>query len=195
MAIMASGPSMSASVAESVHAAGIPAIAVNTTFRLVPWAWMLYAADTPWWTHKANADALQFGGLKVSIEQCAGDKNAPPGVHQLVNAGRVGYSADPTCVHTLANSGAQAMQIAIKAGAAKVLLCGFDMHGGHWHGEHPQGLKANGRDSFDRWLAMFNEAAPLMKKNADIVNCTPGSALKCFRSAPLAQELATCAAR
>lgn len=190
VAVLASGPSMSQAVANAVHAAGIPAIAVNTTFRLAPWAWMLYAADTPWWMHKDHADAQAFAGLKVSIEQVANDKNPPPGVAQLRNAGRMGYSDDPAVLHTLGNGGAQALQIAIKAGAACVLLCGFDMAGEHWHGPHPEGLKGNTRGSFERWVAMFNEAAPLLKRRADIVNCTPESGLKCFRTADLKAELA-----
>jgi hypothetical protein len=106
VAVLASGPSMSQAVADAVHAAGIPAIVTNDTFRLAPWAQILYAADTEWWGHTAGAK--DFAGLKVSCQ-------AVPGVLMLHNAGNVGYSPDPACVHTYGNSGAQAIQVAAKA--------------------------------------------------------------------------------
>jgi hypothetical protein len=41
-------------------------IAINDAFRLAPWADVLYACDWQWW--KANPEAYDFAGLKVSIE-------------------------------------------------------------------------------------------------------------------------------
>lgn len=178
---MASGPSMSAEIADMV--CGLPAIVTNSTFRLAPWAWMLYAADAAWWNHPSNKDAQDFAGLKVSVERAHG-------VHWIKHAGRIGYSDDPTCIHSVGNSGAQAIQIAMKSGAKKVILCGFDMQGCHWHGPHPEGLRGTSRGGYERWLAMFDQVAPLFKAKADIVNCTPDSALKCFRMGVLEDELA-----
>jgi hypothetical protein len=186
VAILASGPSMSLAVADLVRAAGMPAIVINTTHRLAPWAAMLYAADIEWWQHPSNADAATFAGLRVSCQQV-------PGVLALRNAGTVGYSDEPDCVHTIGNSGAQALQIAIKAGAKRVLLCGFDMHGGHWHGVHPAGLRDTAPENYVTWVGRFEKVAPLLKARADIVNVTPGSALKCFRMSTLEEEIAACA--
>lgn len=185
VAILASGPSMSQAVAEAVRVAGIPAIAVNTTHRLAPWAWMLYAADAEWWRHPGNADAAQFAGLKVSCSPVSG-------VLQLRNAGVVGYSDEPDCVHTLGNSGGQALQIAVKAGAARVLLCGFDMRdSGHWHGQHPAGLRDTEWQTYAEWVKRFEKVAPaLAQRGVDVVNVTPGSALTCFRQSTLEAELA-----
>lgn len=186
VAVLASGPSMSQAVASQVRAAGIPAIVINTTHRLAPWAAMLYAADVEWWHHPSNADARSFAGLRVSCQPVGA------GVLQLRNVGAVGYVDLPDCVHTLGNSGGQALQIAIKAGAARVLLCGFDMHGGHWHGAHPVGLRDTAPENYVTWVSRFEQVAPLLRARADIVNVTPGSALTCFRMSTLERELAAC---
>lgn len=170
VAILASGPSMSQAVADQCR--GIPTIAINTTFRLAPWADMLYAADEDWW--KLNPGAREFAGLKVTCMDVRG-------VLVLRNAGRVGYSDDVDCVHSLGNSGAQAIQIAAKAGAKRILLCGFDMHGGHWHGKHPQGLRNAEPEALANWCLMMEPLAKEMTaRGIEVINCTPGSALTCF---------------
>ena len=186
VAVLASGPSMSQRVADAVHLAGVPAIAVNSTFRLAPWAWALYAADGAWWGHEANRDAHRFEGLRISCEQVKG-------VHMLHNAGPEGYTDDPGEINTHGNSGSQAMQIAIKTGAAKVLLCGFDMHqreASHWHGDHPSPLRSTLAETYTVFIKRMERAAPLIARcGVDVVNCTPGSALRGFRASTLQDEI------
>lgn len=186
---------MSRAAADAVCRAGIPAIAVNTTYRLAPWAWALYAADSEWWLHPSNTDALAFRGLKVSCQPVV------PAVLQLRIAGRTGYDDAQDCVHTYSNSGAQAIQIAAKSGAARILLLGFDMHrnnGDHWHGTHPPGLRNTTDALYAKFVAQYTELAPhLEARGVEVVNCSDGSALTAFRKAPLAVALeeAQCLAR
>ena len=185
--IMASGPSMSQAVADAVHKAGVPTITVNSTWRLAPWAAMLYAADEEWWRHESNRNALSFAGLKVSVAEV-------PGVLRLRNSGTVGFDPEPFSVRTGGNSGYQALHVAIHAGAARVLLCGFDMQetGGetHWHGEHGWGLRRTPTPTFERWCERFAALVPeLQARGVDVINCTPRSALTCFSSKPLAEAL------
>jgi hypothetical protein len=172
--VMASGPSMSAAVAAKVRASGVPAIAVNTTFLLAPWAWMLYAADWRWW-HE-HPLALQFEGLKATADI------AVPPVHRLRNTGIDGFDPDPGCVRTGNNSGYQAVHIAIHTGAARVLLTGFDMRGGHWHALKDGPLR---RD----WIAHFATLAEAVRGRVEIINCTPASALTCFPRQTLDEAL------
>lgn len=180
-AILASGPSMSQAVADQVRAAAIPAIAVNDTYRLAPWADMLYAADEAWWA--VHPTALDFAGLKVSV----GTFN---GVHRLRHTGVAGFDPDPACVRTGSNSGYQAVHIAVQAGAARILLCGFDMRGEHWFGRHPAGLANSNEALFAKFRKHFAELAPLLPGlGVEIVNCTPGSALACFPTSTLDQQL------
>lgn len=184
VAVLASGPSMSQAVADQVRAAGVPAIAVNNTFRLAPWASMLYAADANWW--QCNPDALGFDGLRVSAEKVSG-------VLLLRHTGAVGFEPDPSAVRTGGNSGYQAVHVAAHAGAKRILLCGFDMHdrgGSHWHGDHPHPLRNTGPALFERWCQRFEEmAGALSDRGIEVLNCTPGSALKAFPQVPLVVAL------
>jgi hypothetical protein len=173
VAVLASGPSMSAVVTERVRASGVQAIAVNNTFQLALWADMLYAADAGWWQFHEK-DVASFAGLKVGCESA-------PGVLTLRNAGKVGYNDARDCVHTFGNSGAQAIQIAAKAGAKRILLCGFDMRGTHWHGSHPTPLRNSPQELMARWCEqMATLATELDRRDVEVLNCTPGSALLCF---------------
>lgn len=184
VAILASGPSMSQAVADQVRC--LPTIAINTTYRLAPLATMLYAADPEWW--QAHPDALRFGGLKVSVSDVKG-------VMRLRNSGNTGFDPDPSALRTGGNSGYQALHIAAHAGAARVLLCGYNMGGEHWHGPHPQGLRATAQEVYARWLERFDSLAPILaKRGVDVVNVTPNSALKCFRTSTLDAEIEGCRA-
>lgn len=189
VAILASGPSMSKEQAALVKVSGIPSIAINTTFRLAPWASMLYAADPEWWAHPSNKEAHEFAGLKVSCSKVKG-------VHHIRYSGIGGFDPNPAFIRTGSNSAYQALHIAIHAGAKKVILLGVDMSdkkGGHWHKEHPIPLRTTAPDLFARWIKAFEELAKCLKgHDVDIVNCSPSSALLAFRKSSLEKELGTC---
>lgn len=188
VAVLASGPSMSQAVADSVR--HLPRIAVNTTFRLAPDAEIIYGCDGRWW--REHPEALACPGLKVTIEVLPKHRpNAPAEVLVLRNTGREGFDPDPTALRTLNNGGGQGAQIAVHAGAARILLLGFDMHGGHWHGPHPEGLANPGPVQMAQWIERLNTIAPILAaRGVDVVNCTDGSALRCFRQSTVAAELA-----
>ncbi|MGQ6076331.1 hypothetical protein ACUNGR_13575 [Serratia sp. IR-2025] len=46
---VASGPSLTAADCALVEASGLPAIAVNNSWRLIPACAVIYAADCCWW--------------------------------------------------------------------------------------------------------------------------------------------------
>lgn len=189
VAILASGESMSAEVADRACAAGAYAIAINATFRLAPWAWMLYGADHEWWLHPDYRDALRFEGHRVTI--ATGPAHVPRCVEWMLQTGVTGFDPKPGHLRTGGNSGYQALHIAIQAGAARVLLCGLDMRGGHWHGDHPVGLKKTDPEQYARWIQRFEALRDVAQaRGVEVVNCTPGSALRCFRSGDLREELA-----
>lgn len=183
VAVLASGFSMSRAVADEVHAAGIPAIVTNNTFRLAPWASMLYAADEAWW--RETPEARDFKGLKVSVGEIKG-------VLRLINSGTTGFDPDPRRVRTGGNSGFQAVHIAAQAGADRILLCGFNMGGDHWHPEHIPPLRATPQEVYQTWIQRLEELAMLLsKRGIEVINCTPGSAIKAIRASTLANALAT----
>lgn len=187
VAILASGPSMSPTVAASV--AHLPRIVINTTYRLAPDADILYACDPAWW--QAHPEAAAVRGIKLALEHAPGKRlPVPAGVLFMRNTGRLGFDPSPACLRTGDNSGAQAVQVAVHARAARILLLGFDMKGGHWHGAHPAGLAPTGPSQCRKFVTAFRSLAlELARRPVEILNCTPGSALDCFPRARLADVL------
>jgi len=181
VAVLASGPSMSPQVAEAVGACGVQSIVVNSTFRLMPNASCLYAADEEWWS--TNPDSLAFAGLKVSVGRVKG-------VLQLRNSGTVGFDKDPGALRTGGNSGYQAVHLAAHTGASKILLCGFDMGGQHWHPEHQSPLRTTPQERYPVWIDRFNQLGAALKGlGIEVINCTPGSRITAFPMGNLLEHL------
>ncbi len=184
--VMATGPSFTLAQAAAARRCGLPAIAVSDNGIDAEhggdFASMLYSSDASWWRKHAQA-ALKFPGLKVTC----GDSLEFKAVESLKLSGTEGFDPDPTCVRSGGNSGYAAVHVAIQAGARRVLLLGFDMGGSHWFGPHTGGLRNTDKGTFERWIARF---PALAGRGAEIINCTPGSALKCFPSVPLDEALA-----
>lgn len=79
------------------------------------------------------------------------------------------------------NSGAGAVALAIKRGAQRVILLGYDMQytagKRHWHGDHP--AKLGNAGAIADWPAQFEQ---LRRDHPDIeiINCSRETALSCF---------------
>lgn len=193
VAILASGPSMSQQVADAVRgrckviAVNNQGVAAKDKPAIAPWADVLYAADLAWWRHHQDA-ALRFAGLKVTVRE----HFKSPDVYSLQQSTEQVFDSRPTHIVTGANSGYQALHLAAHFGAARVLLCGYDMRKvtgqKHWFGDHPGNL--NQVMSFGRWIQNFHRLAPVLKgKGIKVFNCTPESALDCFPHAKLQDAL------
>ena len=182
VAVMATGPSMSKAIADEVLDSGIATIVINDNYRIAPWADMLYAADSCWWNVHAQ-EALNFKGIKVTCHESTVYK----AVNWLRQSGVEGYDPDPKMIRTGGNSGYQAVHVAIQAGAKRIVLLGFDMGGsGHWFGKHKPPLRNTDPNSYCVWVSRF---PGLMGHGAEIVNCTPGSAITCFPMMTLQEAL------
>lgn len=173
VAILASGPGMSAEIAAAVRQSNLPCIAINDTYRLAPFADMLYGADSEWWEHRRGVP--EFSGIKVCCQFTV------LGVLVLKHTGTSGFDDNPAHVRTGSNSGYQAVHIAVHAGASRVLLFGFDMQGSHWHGPHLAPLRNTSPDTFEKFREHFTTLAPVLKsRGVEVLNCTPDSRLACF---------------
>lgn len=200
--VLASGESLSAEQCEMVRvwrAAGDRrrVIAINTTFRRAPWADVLYACDAPWWknvnlktglTYHAEAKATFHGELWTQ------DENAVllfEDLRRIKSEPKPGLGRVPGVIHQGQNGGYQAVNLAYQAGAELILLLGFDMKGGHWHGEHPKPLTNTKQHLFAAYLQHFERMArDFLSTDCRVVNCTPGSALQSFPTAALETMLA-----
>lgn len=197
VAILASGPSMSRETAEyvrgkcrviAINNQGIPTDVDGVRQpAMAPWADVLYAADAKWWVHYADR-ALKFEGLKVTIRHMT----TYPEVLHLEQSTSQPFDDRPTHLVTGGNSGYQAIHLAAHFGATRILLCGYDMrqisNRKHWFGDHPG--KLNSPQRYDNWIANFARLAPALKeRGVEVLNCTAGSALKCFTRARLEEVI------
>lgn len=182
--ILACGPSLRGFDASVLR--GRRVIAVNDSILLAPWADVLYACDARWWQTRAAVIA-GYGGLRVTLE------NQIPGVLRLRNAGVDGLETEPDGLRHGHNSGYQAIGLAYHMGATRIVLLGYDMHTGgglHWN-DRPERQTAAG---FSRTLALMMPvfdtlAAPLAVAGVDVLNATPGSALRTWPGVELADVL------
>lgn len=126
VAVLASGPSMTQELADSVK--HLPRIAVRRAVRLAPDADMVLALDGPpnegFWP---ELEASGFAGIRVCGVECDLDAmylNIP---HERITLG-------PGHVIESRNNGLAAIRVAAMAGAAKILLLGFDPErNGHFY--------------------------------------------------------------
>lgn len=167
VAILATGPSLPVLITDLPP--DFPCIAVNNAFRLRSNAAALVAADIAWWNE--FPDAHEFAGRKFCARQI-------PGVE---------VPTSPIVPLNGLNSGALAMLVAHQLGFRRMLLIGFDGHGGHYHGDYRPPLKNSGPAQFRRHHRQFELVR--LALDADIVNCTPGSAIAAFRASTLRDEL------
>ncbi len=113
----------------------------------------------------------------------------------LKNTGTFGLESDPMGLRTGRNSGYQALNLALHYGARRIILLGFDCGLGpagetHWFGDHPHQLRNDGADRYAKWIvAMDMLARDLSADGVEVVNCSPSTALQCFKRSTIREEL------
>lgn len=214
--ILGGGPSLDAgqiAMVHGAHAAGqIKCVAVNDAYLLAPWADAHYAADSHW--HKWHTAGVakpalgmtaervaycwaDFKGQKCTIQN-SGANVQDERVHMLRNrdgAGQhgVGLSLSPDALVTGRNSLFQGLNMAVLAGARKILLLGCDGKPNaegktHWHGGHPRPSPVAFWPEMQR--AFMAAKKPLLDAGVTVLNCSPGSAVVAFPHVPLVDALA-----
>lgn len=149
---------------------------VNDAYKLAPWADVLYACDWEWWKYHQP----EFAGEKWTANEAAAGKF---GLNHI-KLSRDTWSNKQGEIGGGGNSGYQCLNLAILQGAERVILLGYDMHAKekrHYFGDHPQALLRG--SNYNEWVRKFTAAAPMMQ--AEVINCTKGSALECFPKMPL----------
>lgn len=167
-------------------------IAVNTSWRLVPWADVLHAGDFNWW--RKYEGCPEFRGLRTTIERRAAETfegvrlvkcRKPDDRLFLEPAGTIGWGGG--------NSGFQSLNIAVQAGCSKIILVGVDMRtdrGSHWHGPHPKGMKNPNEMAVGRWRRAMDAAARSVPGDVQVINCSPVSTLRNYPKMSLSAALA-----
>ena len=190
---MASGPSLCAEDAKLVRQwrkeTGGTVCVVNTTFRMAPWADVLYACDGGWWRVYGDEVLEKFQGRKYCYADISRKYNATK-INGIAGVG--GLNPKPDHINTGGNSGHQAIHLARNEGAKRVILLGFDFAftGGqaHWHGNHPQPLGNAG--SIKTWVPHMRKlAADLKAEGVEVINSSRHTALDCFERRDLTDAL------
>jgi hypothetical protein len=158
----------------------------------MPWADVLYGCDTRWWNeHKG---CLDFQGERWSTHDggkgTSNDKTQVVddyGVNVVRGAPNAGFSTDQGLIHYNDNSGFQGLNLAILLGSPYIVLVGFDMRHvsgkSHFFGDHPKTLFQ--RNEYESFVKKFVEPPD----GVEIVNATPGSAIKTYPTMALEEAI------
>lgn len=178
-----------------MHCRGVPVIAVNDAWRLLPFADVLYAADNQWWEHHRGCPG--FEGERWSAHSTPDNDKTDAalryGIRLVHGSHKQGFAFNPAVVRYGPNGGYQAINLAIHmlGRFGRIILTGFDMRvvegRRHFFGDHPPPMHRE--TDYRKWLPAFDSAARMLPSGIEIVNATPGSALKCFPAMELAAAL------
>jgi hypothetical protein len=165
-------------------------IGINMSYKIGNWIDVVFFGDSGFFLRERE-DLAAFPGLKVTchpttrsedwVKYLGRDSSHPKGI-----------SPNPKLVSWNGNSGAAAINMAVHAGAKRIILLGFDMKLGkdnvqHWHdlykrGPVPENDQRRFRKlPFPRHLLGFPSIAEDAKKlGVEIINACPDSAIECF---------------
>jgi hypothetical protein len=177
---IASGPSLTAEDCESVRESGHPTIVVNSSFRLAPWADILFAMDKPWWDEYLSEVAETFHGERWGYVRMPKEANVIATKGALYPTG-------------WGNSGSYAISLAVVSKALKIVLLGYDCKFGadgkkHWHADYPE--RMGNAHSIKRGPYQFELVAKYASQHGiPVKNCSRDTALTCFERGELCREL------
>lgn len=183
---LGSGPSLTPADVDAVRGRA-RVIAVKDAYRLAPWADVLYGAGdvNRWW--QRVGPTLTFGGLRYSLDAGASAWSAV-----LKFRKESGIDTDPSYLATGANSGYQAINLAVHLGAARVVLLGYDMQPSaqdrdHFFGNHHHGRRL----PFTLFKLRFQTIVePLKALGIGVLNASRETALDVFPRCALEEALA-----
>jgi hypothetical protein len=158
-AVLATGQSLTQDQADAVNGR-CRVVAVSNAYKFAPWADALASCDASWW--KNNPEAMEFAGRKFTT---APDWQGLSGLERVPG------------VSSGTNSGLLGLMVAVKLGATRILLLGYDMQGTHFFGAHPAPLRNPNAARFEVFQKQFSGYKP---RGVEIINCTPGSALRTY---------------
>lgn len=188
---VASGPSLTAEDVEFARSRVNASIAINSSYKMAPWAHIVYAADFTWW--KANISAVRAAGLSAELWTVSLQSARAFKLRFIQPERKPGLSRDPSRVRTGMHSGYSSINLAFHLGARRILLLGYDMQRtdgkSHWHGDHLAPCH-NGMDFQAALERMPRLAVDLRSEGVEVINCSRQTALTCFPRATIQEVLA-----
>lgn len=170
-------------------------IAINESFKLVPFGHMLYGCDHQWWYKRKRDWQRVWRGLKVTQDRLVAEVLIGEDIKRVVAIrGRENCALDqPGYIGWGGNSGFQALNLALHFKPAKIILVGYDMtlkNGAHWHGQHGNGLHNPKDHHVVRWRGCVDRAyATLQREKVAGFNASMRSALNSWPKLSLPEAL------
>lgn len=193
--IIASGPSLTPEdvevVRQSREADRIRVVSVSNAWKhCASWADAFFAADRRYWKHYLPK-MLAAGVPRERLVTCCNVTATAERIELVRAENRPGLGK--LNITTGGNSGWMGLNLAYVWGARRIYLLGFDMMPGpdgekHFDGAHPNPLVQ--AMPFTEWVKRIENAVPDLKRaGVDVTNCTPRTALRCFRMSTIRAEL------
>lgn len=191
--VIATGPSANSQPLDQIRGRA-RIIAVNDSWRLAPWADVLYACDRPWWIERRGVP--EFGGLKISASPAV--CKVCPDVRLVTLVARAQILTETIgkigCGLRYGNghSGFHAVNLAVQFGAKRIVLVGFDMrldNGVHWHADRVP-YRKDGKAMSECREALDGCAPQFAELGVDVLNASPISALQAYRKVNLMEAIA-----
>ena len=137
-------------------------IAINNAFQDFPQADILYFMDFHWW--QWNAESIyDFGGLIFTLSPRFEQSFR---IFAIGMAAQYAYYEGQEAINYASNSGLTGIFLAIKLGAGKINLVGFDGGLKNYHDRHqerpPSEVETRHRQSWSKWLPILHEKADLV---------------------------------
>lgn len=183
--IIGGGKSLTGFDFNRLHRDGVRVIALNSAYRVAPWADAMFFADRRWYDW--NKDDLHlFTGGPVITRSIIRDPTRL--IYRLNRESKQPLSHDASFIGGWCSGGC-GLNLAYLYGADPIFLLGYDMVEGNWHDWHQLPPKpGQHRNSF---IPPLERMAPeLAKAGRRVFNTNPRSALRCFPFIDLEEVLA-----
>lgn len=184
VAIIAPGFTLTRETAE-LCAEHFDVLAVTIAFRFCPRVDHLYACDGRWWDRYAEEVKRTHPNAGLYTHHAIAAQTW--GLIRYSSSREPGLSRKPRHVHQGRNSGFQALNLALHLGYSRALLVGYDMRASDAGRQHARGLEypkaLDVRSNYGQWATEFDSVQDF--DDFEILNCTPGSAIRRFPFADL----------
>ncbi len=184
--IVAGGPSVAAQDTEALR--GRRVIAINSSWRKVPFADVLFFGDSRWFNHNYRDVVRDFAGRIVTA---AGEVEHVRLLH-MHKAPPPGLADAPDTVMIRRTSSTAAINLAVHLGVARIVLLGLDGKPGpegrtHHHAPHPWDLR---HDCWrDQSADLASLVGPLQSRGVTVINTSLQSDIEFWPKVPLEQVL------
>lgn len=177
MVLLGDGPSLDLQDVNAVRGRA-RVLAMNTSFRIAPWADVLWSYHTRDLQAVSGVDPITYRGRIFSAEP------APAPWPVIALTGPEGLELDPTGVRHGNNSGYSAINVAVHLGARRIILLGYDCcaaDDGRVNFARPADYPGRKAYAFETWRKRFvTIVAPLRAAGVEVVNASRRTALDCF---------------